>query len=94
MTTFSIKVEPFAGTDIDAACAEAVRLANAWGIVVTFGFSGVTCMARPGDSPLDLAAAWAQELKSKHPNKLACASRAERAQEFALYKQYAKTDEI
>jgi hypothetical protein len=75
VSTFQLTLEAFAGTDIDSACSEAVRLADLLQVVVVFPFNGVTCMARPGDHPDELASVWADELKSSHTYKLACASR-------------------
>jgi hypothetical protein len=75
MNTFNIRLESFAGADIDSCCRDACRLADQLQIVVMFPFNGVTCMARPGDDPHELSSAWDDELRSKHTYKLACASR-------------------
>ena len=78
--TLQLKVEAFAGSDIDSVCEDAIRLADRLQIVVIFSFNGVTCMARPGDSAKELALVWRDELSSSHTYKLACASRYRRSE--------------
>lgn len=64
-----MKVDAFAGSDIYAACNEAIALADKLGLTVKFDFNGVLCMACAGDCPEQLEAAWREELmrpESKH----------------------------
>lgn len=53
---FYLNLEAQPGTDIRVACKEAQSLAERLGVVVKFGFNGVTCMAVPGGSSEELAA--------------------------------------
>lgn len=56
MSHFYLNLEAQPGTDIRDACGEAQLLAERLGVVVKFGFNGVTCMAIPGGSADALAA--------------------------------------
>lgn len=71
MSALSLKVEGFAGTGIRECCQEACRLARRLGIIVTFDFNGVHCMARPDGLAKDLEENWKLELASKKLYKIA-----------------------
>lgn len=46
--SFFLKLEPVPGSTISPCAQQAQRLADQLGVVVSFGFCGVTCLARPG----------------------------------------------
>lgn len=71
MSEFYLKVEAFAGRDIHQCAKEAIRLANFLGVVIEFGFNGVTCGARPGDNWELLVNAYHREVKRDGPYKIA-----------------------
>lgn len=51
-----------------------IKLADRLGIGVHASLNGVKVMAKPGDDPLDLAAAWDYELRTnpRYPIAVAC----------------------
>lgn len=55
MSTFFLRLEAIAGTLIDDAAAEAIKIANQLQVTVMFDFNGVSCMACPGDNSKSLA---------------------------------------
>lgn len=55
MSQLILRVEAMPGTSIDAAAAQAIRLANHMRVTVMFSFNGVDCMACQGDDPEKLA---------------------------------------
>ena len=54
--SISIKIEGIAGSHIEKVCAEAIRISRLLGIMVTFDFNGIHCIAQFGDDPDVLAA--------------------------------------
>lgn len=73
MSCAHLKLEFLAGTDIDSACVEAVRIANMLRVTADFAFNGVKVMAKPDVCPKELAELWAVEIGSTHQIKIACA---------------------
>ena len=72
--TLGINVDVSPGSDIAAACEDAVDLSRRLGIAVWFKFNGVKCLARPDDYPQDIEIAWRNELKSNKNYKIAAAN--------------------
>jgi hypothetical protein len=70
---FHLELTAFAGTDIDQACDEAIRIADLLGITILFGFNGVECMATPGCDPAGLAASWHRVMSQPGLGKFASA---------------------
>jgi len=58
LKTLTLKLELFAGIDIDAACRDLCELADRIGVLCEADFNGVKLWARPGNNYLELAAAW------------------------------------
>lgn len=71
MSEFSLELQAFAGSGIDACATEAIRLANKLGITVTFWFNGVRCIACVRDDPASLAAEWHRVSNSDSQRKIA-----------------------
>ena len=71
LKTITLKVEPFAGTDIRDAACDLCELAGRVGVLVEAQFNGVKLWARPGDNPLKLVDAFHLQLQSKHTHKIA-----------------------
>ena len=71
LPTMIVKVELFAGTDIDDAAHDMCRLAGRIGVLCEAPFNGVKLWARPGDNPAKLVEAFHTELQSKRPYKIA-----------------------
>ena len=76
LKTFTLKVEPIAGTDVRDVASELVQLAERIGVLCEANFNGVKLWARPGDNPLRLADAYHEQLQSNLPHKIAQAERA------------------
>ena len=68
-----LKIEFLAGTDIDSACCEAVRIANMLRVTIDFDFNGIEVMAIPDVCPKELAELWAVAMGAKTQIKIACA---------------------
>lgn len=67
----AIRLEFPPGTDIESACAGAVRLADQLLCDTVFTFNSVHVHARPGVDPMALVNAWDRELHSGGKVKLA-----------------------
>jgi hypothetical protein len=70
-TNLSILVEVSAGTDIETAAEECMRLANKLNVIVDFKFNGVTCMAIPGGDYKNIPINYFEAQESKSVYKLA-----------------------
>lgn len=75
MSSFYLRLETQPGTGIQTAAGEACVLANKLGVVVTFDFNGVLCMAIPGGSSDVLVENWKRELASKSSYPIASTHR-------------------
>lgn len=67
----AVRLEFQTGDEIEHACAEAVRIANALQCDAVFTFNGVHVHARQGVDPMALANAWDRELRSGSKVKVA-----------------------
>jgi hypothetical protein len=71
MSNFRLQIIPYAGTDIDRACSEAVKLADHLWINVEFRFNDVVCLAQPGDKASHIVDSFHKEATKKHGYKFA-----------------------
>ena len=63
LKSMTLKMELFAGVDIDAAASDLCRLADRIGVLCEAEFNGVKLWARPGDNPLRLVDSFHAQLK-------------------------------
>ena len=63
LKTFTLNVEPFAGSDVRDVASELCQLADRVGVRCVAGFNGVKLWARPGDNPLRLVDAFNEQIK-------------------------------
>lgn len=71
MNALRLKLEVFAGVDVDEAAKELCHLSNRIGILCSAKFNEVELWARPGDDPEKLAASFHEQLQNKFTYKIA-----------------------
>jgi hypothetical protein len=71
LKTFVLKLEPFAGTNLEEVAREMCVLANRIGVRCEVSANGVKFWARPGDSPTRIFESYEEQLKSNHQFKIA-----------------------
>ena len=71
LRTVSLKVNLFAGSNIQEACIDIVELSGRLGCLVEANFSGVTLQAHGNDNPYVLASRFDIERKSENKFKIA-----------------------
>ena len=71
LSSFVLRVEPFAGSDVRLVASELCQLADRIGVRCEARFNGVLLWARPGDNPLRLVDAFHEQLKGANTVKIA-----------------------
>jgi hypothetical protein len=74
LKSFVVKVELFAGTDIENAASEMCELASRIGCRIESTFNGVKLWASPGDNPALLVKSFHDVLTSDNRYKIAQAN--------------------
>ncbi|MBS0384295.1 MAG: hypothetical protein JSS00_02975 [Proteobacteria bacterium] len=67
-----LKIEFFAGSSIQDAAQEGIRLAKLLTMTVVFDFNEVHVMVHPDHQQIDVVAAFYEALESKSQYKIAC----------------------
>jgi len=55
VSVFSLKLDAYAGSSIEACCSSACQISDQLGLTVVFDFNGVKCIAVPNGDPEKLA---------------------------------------
>lgn len=76
MSAIRIRMEGFAGANIEHVADEMIAFANLTKVTVMLKFNDVDLMACPGDSPTALVNAFHEQGESNYSYKLARGSRA------------------